>query len=378
MITPNATILGLVIYGLTPLIVFVYPYFHSNSQSTAAAVGKFLMSVFLIAAACVFVSTFDKDSDEAAFYGILLVVLLFGFMAFTAQQYFGKKKAGFRRAGARKMPINFGIVFSVGVGISFLLMLFGYWNDEISLRSLLKMGALIPITFSMWRYTARFEAQTDIGNSPNPVLPQDGILYIRSFKTEAEPFWSGSTSDSPIDIPAENTQQFVQRYTFTEFLNDAFSTRIAPIIGLGNPLDTLPTDSIEMIYGQDGAWQQNILTMLERCNAVVMKAGVSSNLDWELSQILAQNGQEKFFIFTAPTLPLAMDNFLEKFSFSQEKTFDWQDLVVQMTRLGYKMPAENPGLGAIIAFNQAAEGTVVMQGANTPEDYVNAVYYNIH
>ena len=378
MITPNTTILGLAIYGLTLLIVFVYPYFHSSSQSTVAAAGKFLLSIFLIAAACVFVSTFDKDSNEAAFYGILLLILLFGFMGFTAQQYFGKKKAGFRRAGARKMPINFGIVFSIGVGISFLLMLFGYWNDEISLRSLLKMCALIPITFSMWRYTARFEAQADIGDSPNPVLPQDGILYIRSFKTESEPFWSGSTSDSPIDIPTENTQQFVQRFTFTEFLNDAFSTRIAPIIGLGNPLDTLPTDSIEMIYGQDGAWQQNILTMLQRCNAVVMKAGVSSNLDWELSQILAQNAQEKFFIFTAPTLPLAMDNFLEKFSFSQQKTFDWQDLVAQMTRLGYKMPEENPGLGAVIAFDQAAEGTVVMRGANTPEDYVNTVYYNIH
>ncbi len=133
-------------------------------------------------------------------------------------------------------------------------------------------------------------------------------------------------------------------------------------------MDTAPSGNQGMLYGPDGAWQQNLLHLLRHSKAIVFKASQSGNVDWELEQIQKEGAMQRFFIFTPPTRLHTVLRW-----FYGVKSFEWTDFSARMKQAGYSLPADDPGQGAVIGFQEDGRGIVLCQGARTPEDYVEAM-----
>ncbi|MCX0269642.1 hypothetical protein NLM24_02725 [Nocardia zapadnayensis] len=58
------------------------------------------------------------------------------------------------------------------------------------------------------------------------------------------------------------------------------------MVALGNPGDELPPLGAERRYAEDGTWQTEVLSALDRADLVLLMAGSRSNLAWEIDQVV--------------------------------------------------------------------------------------------
>ncbi|MEV5650184.1 hypothetical protein AB0L57_18210 [Nocardia sp. NPDC052254] len=119
-------------------------------------------------------------------------------------------------------------------------------------------------------------------------LPDDEriVLFLREFK------------DDPVNRRSIGTRLLWLRTIFvgqpvtaadlhTE--EQQIATAVAPfgrMVALGNPSDTLPPPGAARTYAADENWQAEVLDALARSELVVLAAGASRNLAWEVERIV--------------------------------------------------------------------------------------------
>jgi hypothetical protein len=103
------------------------------------------------------------------------------------------------------------------------------------------------------------------------------VIFLRSFE-----------SDGP---DAEN---FVP--TEEELLAKAVNG-IGPLIAIGKPGETLPKLGAMRLYVPDAIWQQTVKEKLKEARLIVVQAGMSEGLWWEISQCLLAASPDKVVLF---------------------------------------------------------------------------------
>lgn len=148
----------------------------------------------------------------------------------------------------------------------------------------------------IWRYGLRVaspDAETVLKNDHRPP-----ILYFRSFSQEEEAhrFWKvlGYANSWPI-LPGYSPWPPMEQYQFNKLMN-----RLGPYIAIGRPGELLPEIGAARLYVSDEEWQDKVSLLLEKARFVVIRAGASPGLEWEIKQVVDRLPPTRILLITPP------------------------------------------------------------------------------
>ncbi len=76
--------------------------------------------------------------------------------------------------------------------------------------------------------------------------------------------------------------------------------RLGPIVAIGSPRDALPPMIANLLYVGDADWQTVVANLIQRAQAIVMVAGETPWVAWELGKIAEQNCLAKSLVLIPP------------------------------------------------------------------------------
>jgi hypothetical protein len=149
----------------------------------------------------------------------------------------------------------------------------------------LKGSHFIPMIFIgigcwCWRWAKKLDVSL-----PSRKFVNDGrpfVLYLRSFLDD---------TDGNIDLdgrkPSLTTEQRVAA---------AFG-ELGTVIAIGHPGEALPILGAQRFYVEGEDWREVVRDLLTRAHAVVLRAGCTPGLRWELEQVVRSTPPEKRVLF---------------------------------------------------------------------------------
>jgi hypothetical protein len=167
-----------------------------------------------------------------------------------------------------------------------VLCLYFFVKFNVLVRWGKKIGAM-ERAVDLSDHPFRFE-QTEVGvnihiEKEHPVVLPVGrsVLYLRSFRDDRE---------KDVDDGAENE-------TYEETLALMLS-QVGQLVCIGHPAERLPEPGALRLYyrQQDEGWRDIILGMMPVAELVVMRAGITRGLSWEMEQVRDLLPPEKFVL----------------------------------------------------------------------------------
>lgn len=212
--------------------------------------------------------------------------------------------------------------------------------------------------------------------------PRPPTLYLRSFLREAEVFAELRTKELEKYSQREKYSLYKNNQlgaTLEQYLSADLAARIGPLIALGSPDDYLPPEGAARAYMADEDWQSSFVRLAERAACIVMEVDQSENLRWELAHLRKENLQRKLFVLTPPA-PIPGWRFAlgRKFVAWRARVNgiearSWPRFVQMLTELGYQVALADPGLHAVIAFDEMGQEVRLSAGVGKPEEIVDVI-----
>jgi hypothetical protein len=115
------------------------------------------------------------------------------------------------------------------------------------------------------------------------------ILFLRSF------------ADDKVRLWGKGIYGKFRRRTIDEAI-DRLARRLGPFVAIANPNTQLPRLGAAQTYFSNDTWQNAIARWVQTAQMIVMVAGRTEGIRWELAHILADEGQAKLVIFLPPAL----------------------------------------------------------------------------
>lgn len=161
----------------------------------------------------------------------------------------------------------------------------------------LAASGILGLILGIAAFFAVFRAKQYFQVSADSLLASDKrkpILFLRSF------------SDDPKVVAASG----VGHEGLAQLMDLSVETRLAnhfmtfgPFIAVGSPQDKVPQLGAARKRLSDEDWQQAVTTWMKEASVIVMYAGTTHWVGWELKQILAGGYAEKLILLFPPVLP---------------------------------------------------------------------------
>jgi hypothetical protein len=114
--------------------------------------------------------------------------------------------------------------------------------------------------------------------------PRPPVLYLRPFDEDLQQARGGSALRlAPAPYMGLSAEQQIGRVLGA----------IGPLVAIGRPGEALPPLGFARLYVADDGWQGAVLDLLDRAAAVVLVAGTSNGLMWELEQVFRRVPRER-------------------------------------------------------------------------------------
>lgn len=110
-------------------------------------------------------------------------------------------------------------------------------------------------------------------------------LYLRAFDSD------GQIRSVETGLPFP-----IEELAGEEILAKRFS-RIGEFLAFGRPGEQCPPSGARRIYARNDQWQDEIRTMIKNAAIVVMQAGPTKGLQWELHQAMQIANPQRFYIY---------------------------------------------------------------------------------
>jgi TM2 domain-containing membrane protein YozV len=111
------------------------------------------------------------------------------------------------------------------------------------------------------------------------------VVYIRSFK-----------NDERIASRFQWTAAFSVEQELATVMN-----RVGPMIAIGKPGEPLPQLGAARLYVDDNHWRSTITDLMQRARLVVVLAGGTANLQWEMDQAVALVSCQRLIFIVPPS-----------------------------------------------------------------------------
>jgi hypothetical protein len=175
--------------------------------------------------------------------------------------------------------------------------------------------------------------------------------------------------------------------TLEESLGGPVRRHLGRLVVFGNPTDVVARRTeAARYYVSDRRWQQSFPNIVHRCRAIIaVVPEQTKHLDWELLQIKVHKQTKKLFLVTQPPLPPGRPPFwpacfrtwaevlLSSGFRPSGATMVWDDIHHTFARLGYEVPAENPGEGALLAFDELGSAKRVAANLKNGREIARAI-----
>jgi uncharacterized membrane protein YfcA len=190
----------------------------------------------------------------------------------------------------------YAILFAMsGVGLSVIVIIFymafhdkppesrgaisalGPWFLPMPLAALAAMAALIRR-----HYVLRADRVLELDN-------RQPILFLRSFANDKVRLWGKGIVGK------------LRRRTIDEAIKRS-AERLGPFIAIANPNTNLPRLGASQTYFSNDTWHNAIARWVQMAQMIVMVAGRTEGIRWELDHIFSNEEQTKLAIFVPPAM----------------------------------------------------------------------------
>ena len=132
--------------------------------------------------------------------------------------------------------------------------------------ALFELGIFVGIFMKLLRRAKRYrlDSQAEILEDPRPP-----VLLLRSFRS---------------DVVADKTRR--DQKTAEEFLVEVFS-HVGPVVAVGKPGEALSVLGAARLYFNDEEWRKRVESLISISQLVIIQAGTSDALEWELSRAVS-------------------------------------------------------------------------------------------
>lgn len=215
-------------------------------------------------------------------------------------------------------------------------------------------------------------------------LVADGstVLFLRGFTDDTRTFSVSDTRRARRGLRRLLAVVFVDTRadypTAERYLGPAITELVGPLVGLGNPVDSLPPDTtMRRYYAPDAQWRAEIARLVPRVRAVLVVLSASTAaLAWELGHIRDVGAQDRMFLVRPPDASTSWSARLRR-RFDDRRlgsaAAPWTQLVDDLDGLGYALPAVDPGPGTVLGFDDAGRAQVLTTGATSARQYAEAL-----
>ncbi|MBV6442899.1 MAG: hypothetical protein EPGJADBJ_04625 [Saprospiraceae bacterium] len=128
-------------------------------------------------------------------------------------------------------------------------------------------------------------ATSNLPHSFEYLISKPFVLYLRSFQADER---MAGTSSGGVDLfqMASSEEQLVEVLRYA-----------GDVIAIGKPNENMPMVGAKRLYVTDNEWQKTVLFLMENARLIVLLAGDSKGLDWELQNALQTSLRIKLILY---------------------------------------------------------------------------------
>ncbi len=235
------------------------------------------------------------------------------------------------------------------------ILVFGAWKSGLGV-------GLTSLFMGVGLWCVRFAKQARLRGA-EAILAQDPrppILYLRAFRTDSSRSRLEDWRHAFVPWQEGYFEQFGGGLPFDVMLQPTVESILGPFIALGKPDDRLPPFGGARLYRDEEGWQESVHRLVKRAAAILMLGVESKGVLWELKVIRGESDPAKLFVLTPPGRHAG-------------RAADWRAFLDATREIGYVLPADDPGPGAVLSFNQDWTATPILTDATMAAAYVDAV-----
>lgn len=205
------------------------------------------------------------------------------------------------------------------------------------------------------------------------------VLFLRGFKYERDPFYSGpylsefGKTNLEIGTAYNGSFRTIIPVNFEIFFSHQIKAHIGELVGLGNPEDILPHESIKMIYTLDD-WRKQFFSLAQAATCIVVQPCLTESLRYELTELLKAGFAHKLYFFTKPRCKNFIRRYfmwLGEFGFNR-KPLEWSPFETMLHQIGFTSNI-NVQKGAVVSFNENNETVLLKENCKPPSEYIKVV-----
>jgi hypothetical protein len=158
-------------------------------------------------------------------------------------------------------------------------------------------GGFLGLLADVAAFYALFRAKQYFQVSAHSLLASDTrkpILFLRSFSDDPK-------VTSMAGVGHEGLAQLMDLSVETRLANHFMA--FGPFVAVGSPKDTVPQLGAARKRLSDDEWQHSVMRWMEDASVIVMYAGTTRWVGWELKQIVDGGFTEKLILLFPPVLP---------------------------------------------------------------------------
>jgi hypothetical protein len=153
-------------------------------------------------------------------------------------------------------------------------------SNVYDLRGQELLGKTFPVAFvgfalMSWLLTRIGRLTSDTAEQVMARDPRPPVLYLRSFAAD-------DRDDRTRRIQYLTRNRSGPEDSIEEQLVRTLDKEVGPVIAIGRPGERLPPLGAARMYVQDSEWRDKVRELLQVCALVVLRAGSSPGLEWEL------------------------------------------------------------------------------------------------
>ena len=205
----------------------------------------------------------------------------------VAQERRKQKPPGF---GGKRVNRTRGLLFlALAAAVLAGQFLLPPLNFGLSTLAALVVGA--AVFFALFRAKQYLQVSADslLGKDERPP-----ILFLRSFSDDPK-------INAAAGITHEGLAQLIDFSVETRLANHFM--RFGPFIAIGSPQETVPQIGAARVQLSDDEWQAAVTNWMETSSVIVMYAGTTHWVSWELQRIIEGGWTDKLIILFPPVLP---------------------------------------------------------------------------
>lgn len=181
-----------------------------------------------------------------------------------------------------------GILFYI-LPLVVLVIAYFYGKRGSELRDIVFTSAFVLWIVGQWmivrsKRLGQPTTEQALKNDPRPA-----VLYLRSFqadRADERRRWLNLLFRSKDGVPLSGEEELTQ-----------LMLKIGPVIAIGRPGEKLPQLGAARVYIPDDQWQESVKTYMDQSQLIVIRAGKTAGLKWELQEIIENIDPEKVMVY---------------------------------------------------------------------------------